>query len=277
MGRIIVEDFNLSRTLESGQFFNYFLLGNNKYAVIDGDSVFEIEQKNNKLFFRGNVSEEHIFHLFSLDAPYKDILDSISKDNHIRRAVYDYYGLRVMRQDLWQCTVSFICSAVSNVPRIRENIISLSRLFGGYKAVGNRVFHTFPSFNRLKKLKEETIAKAGMGFRAKYVKSAAEWFSEGNWENLKGANHDKEREDLMEIKGVGRKIAECICLFSLGFDDAFPVDVWIKREMERLYFKGESIALWDIEDFGREYFGKYCGWAQQYLFHNARTKTKTFS
>jgi N-glycosylase/DNA lyase len=207
-----------------------------------------------------------------LDKPYDLILKSISKDNNVGKAISDNYGLRIMRQDLWQCVISFICSSVSNVPRIRSNIIHLSELFGKKLSNDGYAFHLFPSFDTLCKVDEKDIAKAGMGFRAKYVKEAALWFSEGRHLGLKNLNHSMAREHLMEIKGIGRKIAECICLFSLGFDDAFPVDVWIKREMERMYFKGKSTKIDEIESFGKEYFGRYCGWAQEFLFHNARTR-----
>ena len=135
------------------------------------------------------------------------------------------------------------------------------------------LLHKFPTPERLARVSEKDLRACGLGYRAPYLKAAARMYASGKIdpEKLKGLEDDALREALMEIPGIGEKVAECVMLFGYGRESAFPVDVWISRVMRRWYFRNRKIPDKKIREFARKHFGPYCGWAQQYLFHYARS------
>lgn len=260
MHKLIVKDFSLKHTLESGQFFSF-----NKtihcYNIFTQDNSFSVKQEKNKLFF--TCSKKFIKSFLGIDQNYSEIKKKIIKDNHIKNLVHKYCGLRIMKQDPWQCIISFICSSASNVPKIMKNVSLLSSSFG--EKSGKT--YLFPASGSLKDFNK--IKKCSVGFRAKYLYETNKIINADWLKILQEMDYFEAKQKLMELPGIGEKIADCVCLFSLGHFRAFPVDVWIKRIMEQTYF-GRKSSNNEIVTFANNYFGDYAGYAQQYLYHGGR-------
>lgn len=255
-----VDCFDLKNTLESGQFFRYKLI-DGWYYVNAGSKFFRVRQEGRELEFEG-VSKDFVRDFFSLDEDYRKILSEITKDDHIRRAVREYEGIRMIKQEPFECLISYICSAAANIPKITMNVDLLAEYFGERVELNGVESYTFPSMGGVNDL--DKIKKAKTGFRAKYVLSAnnvsRKWL-----EKIGGMDYASAKKELMKLSGVGCKVADCVLLFGFGKMEAFPVDVWVRRVMKELYNT-------DDMEFGRKYFGRYAGVAQQYLFHARRSK-----
>ncbi|MFH0897446.1 MAG: hypothetical protein V1850_05310, partial [Candidatus Bathyarchaeota archaeon] len=194
------------------------------------------------------------------------------------------YGLRITRQDPWECIVSYICATFSNISRIKGMILNLSRKFGREIAYDGLTFYTFPSRESLVKATLSDLSNCGLGYRAKYVQSASEIIKnlKLNIEDLKRLTYSEAKRELLMLPGIGPKVADCILLFSLDRLEAFPVDVWIRKILSKHYSQhfadsrpltreGLTTGRYEqISAFGRAYFGEYAGYAQEYLFHYYR-------
>ncbi|MBI2142848.1 DNA repair protein [Candidatus Woesearchaeota archaeon] len=217
---------------------------------------------------------------------YSKIIKSISRDEKIAAAIRNHYGLRILEQGIWECTASFIISAFSNIPRIRQCIESIAAAFGNCIEFDGFKTFSFPQPQQISDLSK--LKKCGLGYRAKYLFETAKIFSgsgdEYSLRRLRRLGYEKAKEKLLELPGVGSKVADCILLFSCGFYGAFPVDVWVKRAMIGNYSdelskfaaarKPKKVTEKVIAEFARSYFGGYAGYAQQFLYHHARTQKK---
>ncbi len=267
MNQISVNDFSLKHTLECGQIFRYDLI-NGYYYLVYGDKVIKLQQKGNLIFFDSNskdVDAAFLENIFRLDGDYAIILGNISKDKVINSAVKCAFGLRLMRQDPWECMVSYICSSQSSVKGVKQRVNNLSKRFGKKINFDGLEFYSFP-----KKLDDlKAIRECGIGFRSENLFETASAMNNKRLLRLKELSYREAKNRLIELKGVGDKIADCICLFSLDFLQAFPIDRWVMRVMHENYVKGSNRR---IGEFASGYFGTYAGYAQQFLFYWKRLK-----
>lgn len=278
---ITAPNFNLAHTLECGQVFRWNKIGNNEYEGVIEQSIVRIRQDKERLFIqtsrRPSINPSFIKSYFdlTLDLPY--IYNTIGKDKHIKAAIKRFYGLRIIRQPLWECLASFIISTRNNIPRIKKIINKLSECAGKRLVLNGVVRHSFPDAQAFANSTICQLKGCGAGYRAAYLKKTAQVFLEKKLcvEGLKGETYNKAKEELKQLKGVGDKVADCVLLFSVGKLEAFPIDVWVKRIMEKLYFNGKKTNENEIREFAKEYFGEYAGYAQQYLYYYAR-KSKVF-
>ena len=271
MSKMKVKDFNLEYTLECGQIFR-INRKNNWYYINARDKFFKICQVKNEIEFHG-VDEEFIIHFFSLDENLSKILKEINKDEYIKKSIDKYRGLRILRQDPWECLISFICSTASNIPRIKSKLKALSESFGkkvSLDGVGNYAFPEPGNINNYSK-----IVNAKTGFRAKYIFEANNSVNIKKLNSLSVQSYESAKNELKKINGVGDKVADCVLLFSLGFHQALPVDTWIKKTIQLLYFDNATVSNEKIRAFGLDYFGTYAGYAQQYLFMFSRNDLGT--
>ena len=271
MSKMKVKDFNLEYTLECGQIFR-INRKNNWYYINARDKFFKICQVKNEIEFHG-VDEEFIIHFFSLDENLSKILKEINKDEYIKKSIDKYRGLRILRQDPWECLISFICSTASNIPRIKSKLKALSEGFGkkvSLDGVGNYAFPEPGNINNYNK-----IVNAKTGFRAKYIFEANNSVNIKKLNSLRVQSYESAKNELKKINGVGDKVADCVLLFSLGFHQALPVDTWIKKTIQLLYFDNATVSNEKIRAFGLDYFGTYAGYAQQYLFMFSRNDLGT--
>ena len=260
MRKIPVDQFDLRHTVESGQIFR-FKPENDGYRISHADKSFFVRQQGNELVY-SSVSPRWITHFFSLDRDMHTIYSQIGTDKHVARAVQRFPGLRIIRQDPWECTIGFLCSSASNIPKIKMNMELLCKQFGDEKT------GRFPLPGHIDDLSR--IASTKVGFRAKYVHAANSLLNHQRLASLRKLSYPSAKEKLMNVPGIGEKIADCILLFSLGFDAAFPVDTWVLKSMSRLYFNSRKVSSEQIRSFAAQRFGTYAGWAQQYLFHAER-------
>jgi len=277
--------FYLDVTLCCGQVFRWDKKGDWWYGVA-GNRVCKVHQLGNQIEFC-NVNWNFVENYFSLDANLQKILDNINKDAHIRKALKEYWGLRLIRQDPWECLISYICATYKSIAAIKRMLNSISQKFGTKTSFDGCNFYTFPECKKLANATESQLKACGLGYRAKYVLATSRRICETGFDldDLSNKPYETAKKALMEFPGVGPKVADCVLLFSLGKIEAFPVDVWIKRVilnhyrskiapalMQRLT-KNESLSSKDYEqlnEFGRNYFGEYAGYAQEYLYHYER-------
>lgn len=205
----------------------------------------------------------------------EEILATFPEDEPMRAAVAHCRGLRLLRQEPWECLASFICSSTKQIVQIRQIVAMLSRRFGGRLAVGEGIapVFSFPTAARIAEASEAELRECKLGFRAPYLLATARAVASGKI-NLSGLSElpmDEARAALLGFPGVGVKIADCVLLFAYGFPRAFPVDVWISRALRRLYFPKRRPKPPRLRHFSQTYFGPHSGYAQQYLFHYMRT------
>lgn len=211
-----------------------------------------------------------------LDCQLDEVISTFPEDEPMRRAVSECRGLRLLRQDVWECLASFILSSTKQILQIRQIIGRLCGRFGEPLTIPPERpgMWGFPSADTLAKVSERELRKLGMGFRAPYLSETAVRVArrEIDLERLKTMSLAAARAELMRLPGVGRKIADCVLLFGVGHAAAFPVDVWVLRTLRELYLEGRAVPLRQVVEFADAYFGPYAGYAQQYLFHSARLR-----
>ena len=269
-------NFNLNYTLESGQSFRWNRVNDAYYGVVEG-RILKIQQSSDTLTVHSSQDEDenaftsHLHHYLDLHRELETILNAVNVDAYIDRAINRFWGMRLLNQEIWETVASFILSQNNNIARIRKIIRTLSERFGQKLEYEGYVDYTFPTPQTLTDAGTEEIFDCGTGYRASYLWNAANKVVNGelDLDALKQMNYVAAKQELIKLKGVGEKVADCICLFSLGHLDALPVDVWIKRIFERVYLRKRATPR-EIKEFAQNYFGKFVGYAQQYLFHYAQ-------
>lgn len=267
-----IQDFKLSQTLECGQCFHFKKINDEEYYISARNRLLHVEQKEDALYFY-NTSRKDIEDIwikyFDLERDYGLIKNRlIEMDRELEPAIKSMWGVRILNQDFWETLISFIISQNQQIPRIKQIVANISKARG--RLLGEDMY-AFPDADAILDMGEEGVKECKAGFRSAYIMDACHKFKEGvvDEETLRNMDYADCITTLKQIKGVGDKVANCVALFSLGQRSAFPVDVWIKRIMESVYFHEETAAS-VIEDFGRKRFGEYGGYAQQYLFYYGR-------
>lgn len=270
------KDFVLSQTLECGQCFHFQKLSDEEYYISAMDRLLHISQNGDELIFH-NATEEEIQNIwleyFDLNRDYGAIKSHLlSMDDRLNPAIEAMWGVRILKQDFFETLISFIISQNQQIPRIKQIVAALS-VACGEKLSDN--MYAFPGPEEILNLGEEGVRACKAGFRSAYIIDACQKVVDGtiDEERLRAMSYEECVDTLKQIKGVGDKVANCVALFSLGKRSAFPVDVWIKRIMESIYFTEET-PVNVIQDFATEHFGEYGGYAQQYLFYYARETSK---
>lgn len=267
-----VADFDLFQTFECGQCFRWDKVSDNAYIGIAVGKALKIEKRDNSFVLYNTTKEDFDniwYRYFDFETDYSAIKTALGHDSVMQTAIAYGEGIRILRQDLWETVVSFIISASNNIPRIKKIISAFCDSFGEPTEYMGRVYHLFPTPDVVASLSLEDLAVIKAGFRDKYILDAARRFASGDMDFLREMNNNDAKKQLMTIKGVGNKVADCVMLFGLYRRDSFPVDVWINRIMEYCYFNSRR-RIEDISDFAYNKFGQYCGYAQQYLFFYAR-------
>lgn len=268
-----VLDFNLEHTLECGQAFRWEKKGRFYYGVI-GEALMKVGYDGSRLIVESNstLNKKAIAEYFGLNEDLPKILKAIDVDKNIHKAVTKFHGLRILNQEPWECLASYILSINNNIPRIKVLIERLSENFGRRLTLDDIERYSFPNADKIANVDLRALKKLKLGFRAEYLKDTAKKIASGKFElkKLKGLNYEDAKKELISLKGVGEKVADCALLFSFKKYEAFPVDVWIKRGVEELYFNGKKLAPKKAAEFARRHFGPFAGYAQEYLYHYLR-------
>jgi N-glycosylase/DNA lyase len=210
----------------------------------------------------------------SLDVSLPKIFTTFPADPLLHQAARDHHGLRVIRQEPWECLASFIASSSKQIVQIRQIVRLLSQRFGEPIDTDH---HAFPTVSAVARASHQELWDCKLGFRAKNLLAVARVIDSGqlDLQALRTMEYDRALEELIKLPGVGEKIANCTLLFACGFDHAFPIDVWIERALRRIYFPGKKrVTARDLRLFTRSHFGPYAGWAQQYLFYSERSQKR---
>ncbi|MEM3851994.1 MAG: DNA glycosylase [Methanomassiliicoccales archaeon] len=273
--------FDLARTIECGQIFKWQKQGN-AYLGVEGGHLLKVEQKGQKLKVGCTPTMDRaalrrlVGDIFRFDDDLPLILSDIGRDDHIKQMIGMHSGLRLMRQDPWECMLSYLCSINSNIPRITRDVQNIASV-AGKRVSGHDTFHQLPTPQEIVELGEEGLRKLGVGFRARFIYAAARRLIDERLElmELRRMKYDEAYCILEEFEGIGPKVADCILLFSLDKLESFPVDRWVKRGLEEIYFSGRKVSIRELREWSRYYFGRYAGYAQQYLFHQTRTMNRS--
>ena len=273
----IQRPFDLTASLESGQAHRWKKVDDWYSGVVRGNFIKMRQSEVGVEFCSEPWPESSLAPIlqdyFRLDDDLGEIYAEIKQDGRVAEMVGRYPGLRILRQEPWECLVAFICSANSNIPRIHHVMEQMANHYGEPIHMNGDVRHAFPSPAQLVEAGEQGLRDLGLGFRAPYVAKATRRVLEKSLDldRLIGLPYGEAKAELMECPGIGPKIADCILVFSLDKMEAFPIDVWVRRALAEWYFPGEKTPTNRVlEEWARGYFGRYGGYAQQYLFHGRR-------
>lgn len=270
--RLKPELFDLNYTLDCGQVFRWGQEGDWWTGVV-GDHVIRLSQDQDRLIVDSKLSPEFLTRYFRLDDNLPSIYESINRDLLIDRAIHKYRGLRLIRQDPWECLISYMLSTASSIPTIQKRIFLLSQFFGQELEPG---YFSFPTSETLANADLAELDKCKLGFRTQNVKAAAQAAASGelDLDVLFRLEYKYARERLMRLRGVGEKVADCVLLFAFEKMEAFPVDTHIRQIIQHYHIDDSYFETCTnmscMGDWGREYFGQYCGYAQEYLYYQKR-------
>ncbi len=273
--------YNLAKTLDCGQCFRWEKVSDNEWLGVAFGRLVSVKQIENELIIYNSTAEDFSgiwCHYFALDEDYeqidRELLENCQNTTFVE-ALKEGKGIRILHQEAWETVCSFIISQNNNIPRIKKIIDALSFALGTQIDATNmenhgakdREFYSFPTAEAILNAGEDFIFSLKTGFRAKYIIDAASKWCAGeiNEQELKQIEALQDAIDyLCKVKGIGLKVASCALLFGFERHDPFPVDVWMKRVLDKYFEK----------DFNPSTFGKYAGVAQQYLFDYERTNTE---
>lgn len=272
----------LDLMLLGGQSFCWEKIGDNEYLGFDKDSLIELKYDGNKLYWQTYPelnNKTKIKQYFRLDTDHKPIHELIFADNNVKIAQQNLQTIRLLKQDFEIAFFSFIISQNNSLPIIRYRIKNLCQKFGNQIEYKGKIYHLFPSVESLMKASLAELSECKLGYRAKYVKSGAEFLAQNKafYTLLKKADTKIEpviREWLKEVNGIGDKVADCILVYGLGYDNIFPMDLWGRRLISKYYGLPEKAKYEHLRKWIKAHFRGYAAWAGQYLFEYTRLNWK---
>ncbi|MFX0107011.1 MAG: DNA-3-methyladenine glycosylase family protein [Candidatus Hodarchaeota archaeon] len=277
MRTIRVKDFSLYDTMECGQTFSWVKEGEG-YVNSDIGQVVYVEQRGNRILYETSHHGVDLEELFRLKDPLSEIHTEICKDGIMRDSIEFSPGLRIVKDPFYPCLVSFICSIWKNIPSIRSLTQNLRQKFGPKYEFRGKTYYGFPSPERMALVSISQLRELGFGFRAEFVHKTSESLVAEDVDSkiLSKSQYLDAHKSLRSLHGVGNKVADCVCLFSLGHLEAFPIDVWIERCIQKHYgiFSAAGSSYTKKSQAARDYFGKYAGYAQEYLYYYIRSEKK---
>lgn len=268
-----VKDFEPAHIFDCGQCFRWEVSSDGSYTGVANGRAVNILKDSDRVIIKNTTKAE--FESFwskylDFDFDYGELKKRLSSDKVMATAIKSGEGIRILNQDLWECIISFIISANNNIPRIKGIIKNFCTRFGDELDFDGEKLYTFPDAGSLWGITPDDLSPLRAGYRDKFLIDSIEKVNRKEVDLcfVKDAPYDEAKREIMKIKGVGNKVADCILLFGAGKKNAFPVDVWIKRVMETLY--KDEVKDMDISSFAKERFGEFGGYAQQYLFYHMR-------
>ena len=265
---------NVENSINSGQVFLWKKNDDDWYGV-NGQDILRVDPAGNIKSYQ-NIKSDFFRKKDNID----EIIKLISKDKITRKAVKQYLGLRILEQDPFQCLITFITSSNSNIQKIKNSLEKISKKFGTRIEFENQEFFLFPKPEKLANASINEIKNCGVGYRAKFIKDAANKtiLKKIDFEYLKKTNYEEAKKEICTITGVGNKVADCVLLFSLNKLESFPLDRWMIRILSKYYSDKFQIETKTITEKQYEilhqkivnYFGPYAGYAQQFLFKMER-------
>jgi N-glycosylase/DNA lyase len=267
------EDFNLHKTFECGQIFRFqtFDRGMTYYVPLS-DRILKLHQISPATIqIDSNIFdnlEEIVKDFLRYNDDYSDMIQAIQIDQLMKKVVSFGYGLRLLRQNQFECCISYLLSQCSNIPRIKHHLNQLSSIYGQKIDYDGYTFDLFPSRENLMHNSLESYIELKFGYRSKYIYNFIQTYPQFIEEPLSDSRNYNQK--LQCIEGIGPKVADCIQLFSCGDLTNFPVDVWMKKFMIKFYNNGLKASIKKIRQIGQDLFGSWAGYAQELIFFYAR-------
>lgn len=286
------EPLDLEATFRCGQVFRWRQEGDTWYGPYGAGSL-AVRRMPEGVAVRAlglPVTAGEAWRFLGLHRSLVEIYGRLAADRWVTAAIEAYPGLRILRQDPWECLLCYLCSQNSNIPKIEYSTDRLARWWGTVHRWPEGVeVASLPGPLQLAGIPLDELWKTGLGYRCRYLLATARSVVEEGFDvgALRGSDYPHALEALLTLPGVGRKVADCILLFSLDQEQALPVDVWVRRVIHELYPRQLSQHLPDarariekaltpreydgIVRFAHHRWGCLSGYAQQYLFHARRT------
>ena len=266
---------SLDLTLQSGQAFHWVREGEGWLGAVDQRAAY-VEMRGEALWSEAGAASA-VADYFALDHPLEQIERSFPADTAMQEALHFCRGMRILRQPRWEALATFITSSMKQVAHIAQISHTLRQRFGTPARLGGRLVYAYPTPAALASLEEVDLRACALGYRAKNLLASARLIAEGkvNLEAVAALSDEAARRELERLPGVGEKVANCALLFGFERLSSFPVDVWIERVLREKYFpKRKNVTAAVLRTFCAKAFGPYGGYAQQYLFHQARLTWK---
>ena len=270
-----IEPFDLEQTLDGGQAFRWHLIGEGSYCGALESRVVQIASDGRRVVVSCDTDEsqdetrERAEDYLQAGIDVCEVRRVLGSEPGFGESVTESPLVRVMRQEPWECLAAFICSQNSNIPRIKQMVAAVARL--GRRIGEDEWAYEFPEPRVVADAGEAYLRSVGLGYRAKHLSLTAQvvaGWGDGAFARLRTASYSDAKDALMELQGVGPKVADCVLAYSLDKGEAFPVDVHVRRAAIRLYGLDEDIKNGMVGEWARDRFGKYAAWAQLYMFRD---------
>ncbi len=270
---IEIAPLDLGQTLGCGQTFRWKPREDGSWVGPLGDQLVTLRRSGPKLLVKAvpggrGVRELVETHLRKSD-DIRKVRKALSNDPVLAPGLAMFSGLRIVKLEEWECLCSFALATYANIPRISKMIETLANRFGK-KITGN--VRAFPTIERMKRVTIAELSECGLGYRAQYIHDMSQMLNRDRIDGFTRLGFEELRSELIELPGVGDKVADCVALFGFGQLEAFPIDVWMKRALERLY--GQTGSYGKLRAFAHSRFGPFAGYAQEYLYFNERARAR---
>ena len=275
---IKAENFNLEETLTCGQTFCWHRTegelygeGKDRFYTFRDNKPLIVEQEGEKLYVETELPKREVREALGLHHDLKEVFQHLPEDQRLEKATEELWGLRIIQDEFFPCLISYLCSPQMRIPRIKKMHNEIARNYGEVREVNGEKLLRFPTQQELADATEDELRELGIGYRAKYISETLK-ILQNDFEHSEMDEMDylEAREHLKKLYGVGDKVADCVLLFSKGFYQAYPLDTWALKALERHYPEHHSKDYDEASENLREHFGEYSGYAQEYIFHAAR-------
>ncbi|MBN2109978.1 MAG: DNA-3-methyladenine glycosylase 2 family protein [Methanosarcinaceae archaeon] len=274
MYTLFCENFNLGYTLDCGQVFRWDYIDGWWTGVVNGRVArLQQDQKSGEILVDSELPASFFENYFRFDDDLGTILQEVNRDEFMDGAIRKYMGLRLIRQDPWECLISYMLATAWSIPNIKRGISIMCSNYG--EEIGDG-YYSFPGPGPLVHACDDDMRACKLGFRGGRVIKAARHVMEGTLvlDEIFELDYNAAKQRLMFLEGIGEKVADCILLFAFGKMEAFPVDTHVEKVVRTVYghddLFGGTVTKNKIGNWGRMYFGRYCGYAQQYFFYQKR-------
>ncbi|MFB6203979.1 MAG: DNA-3-methyladenine glycosylase [Candidatus Nanohaloarchaea archaeon] len=277
--RIQEEDLDLEETMTCGQTFCWHRVSGELYS--DGQPHFYsfrdgkpliVEETEEGVEVRTELDREEVERALGLHHDLEEVFSTFPEDETLELARDELWGLRLLQDDPFACLVSYLCSPQMQIPRIKRMHNAIADRWGETTVIDGVEMRRFPGPSELSDATEQELREIGVGYRAEYIERSVEKIENGfSLEETREMDYTDARDHLKQLHGVGDKVADCVLLFSLGFYEAAPLDTWARKALKVHYPGLHSENYAEASENIRDHFGEYAGYAQEYIFHAART------
>ena len=280
------QDFNLEETLTCGQTFCWNrtqgkLYNSSEdeqessdtfYTFKNGEPIIAKTEDKEVIVKTTNLSRETIEQALGLQHDLEKIFESFPHDENLEKSKEELWGLRIIQDDFFPCLISYLLSPQMRIPRIKKMWNEIAEKYGETIEFEGHGLQRFPTLEELSVATENELRELGTGYRAKYIAETVKILNEEEFseENLRRVSYPEAKEKVLELYGVGDKVADCVLLFSLNHLEAYPIDTWAEKAIKKHYSSLHTEDYEELSEKMREYFGPYSGYAQEYLFHASR-------